>query len=177
MTFNHVMCDIESTGTSPDHSAMIQLSAVRFDFDERKIDMKFFDECLAIPSNRYWMEDTREWWASQDQAILNKIWGRMREPGEVLREFREWAVRDLDEAPILFAKPISFEWPFLQSYFREYGVAMPFHYSDAKDLRSILWAWGLPGLDREIPFTGDAHNAIYDVLHQIQVLFEAADRI
>lgn len=171
------MIDIESTGTDPSHAAMIQLSAVRFDIEKQDIDTDMFDQCLLVPANRFWQEDTREWWAGQDQSIISSIWSRMREPAPVLREFAAWAMRDLDgDKPILWAKPISFEWPFLQSYFKEYGVASPFHYSDCKDLRSVLYARGMPTLDRDHPFEGPAHNAIFDVLHQIEVLFKCLEK-
>lgn len=177
MKYNCVMIDLETTGVDPSHNAMIQLAAVRFNLDSRDIDPVMFDQCLFMPKNRFWHEDTREWWSKQDQSIIEKIWQNMRDPRQVLSEFVHWVQRDLDgTTPMLFAKPISFEWPFLQSYLAEYGVASPFHYSDCKDLRSITWALGFQNLDRELEFSGRAHDAIHDVLFQIQVLFEALDR-
>lgn len=176
-TFNHVMVDIETTGTNPNHNAMIQLSGVRFNLEERAIDMQMFDQCLAIPANRFWSEDTRDWWATQDESIIDKIWANMRDPATVLHEFNTWVQRDLDYDGItLWAKPIHFEYPFLESYFNDYGIAKPFHYAECKDLRSVCFARGLPNLDRELPFEGPAHDAIYDVLHQINVLFNLMDR-
>lgn len=176
MIYDQVMVDIETTGTNPNHNAMIQLSAVRFNMDG-DVDMNMFDECLLIPNNRYWSEDTRDWWTSQDQAILQKIWGKMRDPKTVLQEFRAWAVRDLDgNSPVLWAKPIHFEYPFLESYFSEYDVAKPFHYRQCEDLNSWCRARGLPNLDHELPFNGSAHDAIHDVLHQINVLFTLLER-
>jgi len=170
--------DIETTGTNPNLTAMIQLSGVRFNFETREIDTSsFFDQCLLIPSNRFWSEDTRDWWAQQDQKILHSIWGRMKEPREVLAAFAQWVHRDLDgERPVLWAKPSHFEYPFLESYFREYGVAMPFHYREVEDLNSWCRARGVPDLDQELDFDGDAHNAIHDVLHQVKVLFELLER-
>jgi DNA polymerase III alpha subunit (gram-positive type) len=177
MIFDQIMVDLETTGTNPNHNAMVQLSAVRFNRETREVDMNMFDQCLAIPANRYWSEDTRDWWATQDQSIIDKIWSRMRDPREVLQEFRGWAMRDLEGAsPILWAKPIHFEYPFLESYFVEYGIAKPFHYSNCKDLRTFLDARGLPDLDRTMPNVGNAHDAIHDVLHQISVLFECLER-
>ena len=176
MIYDQVMVDIETTGTNPNHNAMIQLSAVRFNMDG-EVDMNMFDECLLIPGNRYWSEETRDWWATQNQDTLRKIWGNMRDPATVLREFQAWVSRDLDSVvPVMWAKPISFEWPFLESYFTEFGVAKPFHYSDVQDLRSWCRARGLPLLDREIEFAGEAHDAIHDVLHQIQTLFTLLKR-
>lgn len=175
--FNHVMVDIETTGTNGTHNAMIQLAAVRFDLDEREIDMNMFDECLMIPGNRFWAEDTREWWAGQDQAIIDKIWSRMRDPKTVLQEFYQWVNHDMQgENLVLWAKPSHFEYPFLESYFREYGIAQPFFYRNVNDLNSWCRARGLPNLSSEIEVQGNAHDAIHDVLHQIQVLFELMER-
>lgn len=173
MTYDNVMVDLETTGTNPNHAAIIQLSAVKFNLEEQQIDMNMFDQCLGVPPNRYWQEDTRDWWAAQEPHIMEKIWRNMRDPATVIREFAAWC----GPTPlVLWAKPIHFEYPFLESYFNDYGVAKPFAYWDAKDLRSICWARGIPNLDREIDFAGDAHNAIHDVLHQISTLFELMNR-
>jgi len=171
MTYSNIMVDIETTGTNPNHTAIIQIAAVKFDLETRSLDMNMFNQCLGVPANRYWQEETRDWWATQDEHILEGIWRRMRDPRTVIQEFGAWCGTNVT----LWAKPISFEYPFLESYFAEYGIAKPFAYWDCKDLRSITWALGQPNLDRELPFSGDAHNALHDVLHQIVTLFTALD--
>lgn len=172
MTFNHIMVDLETTGTSPEHSAIVQLSAVRFNFETREIDMNMFDQCLLIPKNRFWEEDTRDWWATQDQKIIHSIWSRMRDPKTVMTEFAQWAQRDLDgETVKLWAKPSHFEYPFIESYFKAYDLPRLFHYRHVEDLNSWCRARGCPDLDGQLEFEGDAHNAIHDVLHQIKTLF------
>lgn len=171
------MIDIETTGTDAAHAAMIQLSAVAFDLDNREVHPKMFDQCLLMPKNRFWDEDTRNWWASQPPHILEGIWARMRDQRSVLLEFNTWLAEVTEgSTPIMWAKPISFEWPFLQAYFRDYEVALPFFYSDCQDLRSWCRARGLEKLDREVEVVGDAHNALHDVLHQINVLFSLLER-
>lgn len=172
MAFNQIMVDLESTGTDASHSAIIQLSAVKFDLENMTIDGDMFDQCLLIPGNRFWMEDTRDWWGQQEPHILQNIWGRMRDPGTVMKEFSTWA----GVGAVLWAKPVSFEQPFLQSYFRDFGVNNPFHYSESQDLRSWCRARGMPNLDRELPFSGTAHNALDDVIHQIAVLFTLLEK-
>lgn len=179
MKYNHVMVDIETTGTNPVDSAMIQLAGVRFNLEEAEIDMQMFDRALAIPQNRYWDEGTREWWGQQDPHIIQGIYSRMEPPERVLRDFTTWVQRDLDpyeDTIYLWAKPISFEYPFLESYCRQFDVVRPFHYRNANDLNSWCRARGLPDLDAQIEFQGDAHNALHDVIHQIQVLFTLMER-
>jgi len=172
MDFPDVMVDIETTGTQPERTAIIQLSAVRFNLKTQEVDSNLFDRCLRIPPTRMWDENTRNWW-SQRPDILNSIWARMQDPRAVIQEFAAWA----DGSVHLWAKPISFEWPFLQSYFTEFEVINPFHYRMANDLNSFIRARHFPeeppNYQDDLPFDGDPHNALHDVIHQIKMLFAA----
>lgn len=177
MNSNQIMVDIETTGVDASHAAVIQLAAVAFDIDTREVNPIMFDQCLLMPKSRFWEEDTRDWWLTQQPHILDDIWKRMRDQRTVLLEFNQWLSQVTeDKTPILWAKPVSFEWPFLQSYYRDYEVAMPFFYSDCQDLRSWCRARGMPLLDRELDFVGDAHNALHDVLHQVNTLFTLLEK-
>jgi len=179
MQFPEVMIDYETTSTDPSHGAIIQLAAVRFNLEERTVDSEMFDQCLMIPENRFWSEDTREWWLSDEEraAHLDTIWPRMRDPQTVLREFSQWAARDLDgQAPIMWAKPTLFEYPFLQSYYSQFSMPMPFPHWSAQDLNSWCRARGLPRLEKSLEFEGTEHHALHDVLHQIKALFTLMER-
>jgi DNA polymerase III alpha subunit (gram-positive type) len=178
LSYKHFMVDIETTGTNASHNAVIQLAGVAFDLDNQKIHTEsMFDQCLGIPPNRFWAEDTRDWWASQPEHILGGIWSRMRDPAQVMREFNQWVLETAEgETPVLWAKPISFEWPFLEQYYQTFGIAIPFGYWEANDLNSWCRARGLPTLSRDIEVQGDAHNALSDVLHQLEVLFTLMER-
>lgn len=57
-----------------------------------------------------------------------------------------------------------------------FNVPNPFHYRYAEDLNSWCRARGMPDLDQEIEFQGEAHDAIMDVLHQITVLFTLLEK-
>jgi DNA polymerase III alpha subunit (gram-positive type) len=177
MQYPEVMLDLETTATDPSHGAIIQLSAVRFNLEEQAIDMDMFDQCLLIPGNRFWEQGTQDWWVRECPDVLDAIWPRMRDPFTVLQAFNQWVVRDLNyDRPVMWAKPIHFEFPFLQSYYKQYDLSIPFHYSEAQDLRSWCRAKGIPNLDRELDFQGTKHNAIHDVLHQILTLFNLMER-
>jgi hypothetical protein len=176
MQYPEVMIDLETTATDPSHGAIIQLSAVRFNLEEQSIDTNMFDQCLTIPGNRFWEEGTREWWVHECPDVLDTIWPRMQDPLAVLTAFNQWVVRDLGlQRPIMWAKPIHFEYPFIQSYYKQFNLTIPFAYYEAQDLRSWCRAKGHPDLDREIEFEGVKHNAIHDVLHQIKTLFTLED--
>ena len=80
------MVDLETTGTSFDRTAIIQIAAVRFNFDTGEIDHDMFDRCLWIPQNRHWDEDTRAWWGKQKREVLQDILFRGEDPRIVLED-------------------------------------------------------------------------------------------
>jgi DNA polymerase III epsilon subunit-like protein len=171
------MVDIETTGTSPDDNAIIQIAAVRFNPFTGTIDTaNMFNRCLGIPPQRFWDEETRSWWMKQNKDILMSIFARMEDPAVVMKDFYDWAGGAYCEECFV-AKPLSFDFPFVQSYFRRFGYPMPFNHSKGRDLRSFLAGLSFPDApfdDRSVPVDGvGAHDAIFDVLHQIKVIFHA----
>ena len=174
--FDHVSCDIETTGTNPDQNAIIQIGAVRFDPRTGEIDHNVFNRCLRIPENRYWEESTREWWLTNPPHILESIFRRMEDPQKIMVEFLTWIRRDLRNTPVLVAKPVSFEHPFMESYCRQFELPKPWKYWEALDLRSFCHGRGMRYLDQELPFDGDQHDALDDAFHQAKVLLECLER-
>jgi DNA polymerase III alpha subunit (gram-positive type) len=174
-----VMCDIETTGTSPDENAILQIAAVKFNIRTRDVDPNFFNMNLTMPPKRFWDESTRHWWMQQDPAVWDAITTNPQEPSVVLQAFADWAGYHHPEPLRFWAKPTSFDFTFVQSYFKQFGVAFPFHYRNAVDLNSFIRGRTLrmdlkeiPEID--LPFEGDAHNGIYDCIHQIKIAFAGA---
>ncbi len=172
------MIDVETGGTDPGHAPVIQLSAVRFCMKTKTIDTaSMFDRCLIPAPGRYWDESTRDWWLNTNPDLLTKILQR-GEPAEiVLRAFQNWVF----EVPVaahrhMWAKPISFEWPMLAGYFRQFDLELPFHYRYARDANSWLAGRGIEDTSAHwasVPFQGEAHNALHDVINQIAGVFAA----
>lgn len=172
------MVDVETTGTDSSHNAIIQIAAVRFDIETGVIQSAFVGS-LDVPPNRFWDEDTRSWWMSK-LDVYSDIVADARPPQEVMDRFADWCV---NTAPFagdqrFWAKPISFDWPFIQSYAKQFKVGLPFFYRNAVDLNSYIRGvsrnpehWNL---EKKIPFTGSAHNALDDVVHQVKVAVSAA---
>lgn len=171
--YDSVMVDLETTGTNPETAHIIQIAAVRFNVEEKKIDTsEMFDRCLLMSTpNRYWDEDTRRWWHGQKDGLLDSILERGEMPADVLDAFISFLARTPASKPLrLWAKPISFEWPLLQSYMRQYQKQMPVAYWQCVDLNSFIEGRGHERKEywKGIEFQGDAHNALHDVLHQIE---------
>src|SRR5262249_25652818 len=98
----------------------------------------------------------------------------------VLKAFQEWANkgRAPSDPPLRFwGKPTSFDYSFMQSYFRQYNLHFPFHYRYARDMNSYIAGMrGNPDHPEiNVPFNGDIHNALHDVLHQIKCIFVAGE--
>jgi DNA polymerase III alpha subunit (gram-positive type) len=172
-----VMVDLETTGTSPDYAGILQLSAVKFNLEKREIGEQF-DRCLLLPNSRFWQEDTRHWWGTQKVEVLSEILKRAEDPRTVMQAFADWCGYSHYEPLRFWSKPISFDWPFLQSYLKMFEIANPFHYRNAMDLNTFMRgvtnrSWVTPEVEYE--FVGDAHNAIMDSINQIGVLFAAMD--
>ncbi|HIH2748252.1 TPA: 3'-5' exonuclease [Burkholderia lata] len=177
-----VMVDLETTGTQPERTAIIEIAAVRFDFASGEIMPEMFNRCLMIPHGRFFDEETRNWWLKDKREILQGIYARMERPEVVMQAFRDFLLRDVDtynEKLRLWAKPSHFEYPFLESYFKEFEIGNPFHYRDTNDMNSWIrgryWPQQPPEFERNIPFEGDAHSALFDVLHQLKVLYAVRD--
>lgn len=166
------MIDLETTGTQPETTNIIQIAAVRFNLETGEIDPKFFNRCLYPSPNRFWDEGTRDWWATMPD-VLAGIYARMEPPARVMRDFVRWA----EAGGALWAKPTSFEFPFLQSYCREFELTLPFHFRFTMDQNTFIRARHFPAkppaYEKEIEFIGDQHDAMADVFHQIKVVHAA----
>lgn len=173
---NDVMVDLETTGTDPHFSAIIQIAAVRFDYESCQIGQSFMVS-LAMAPNRFWDEGTREWWMSQGDTYEKVIEGQV-DARAGWNAFVDWMTMSGGDKPNrLWAKPLTFEYAFLQSYGRLFERELPIHYRNCVDLHSFTRGLrGNPGaepIDKQIEFVGDQHNAIDDVLHQIKIALMA----
>lgn len=174
MTFNNIMIDLETTGVNADRNGILQIAAYRFGLKRNEIDPKPFNRCMSLPAWRSWNEDTRAWWTKDAtmKGIVTNLMKRAEAPSVVLNDFKDWLLESPD--PVMWAKPTHFEWQFLQSYFTDFGVMLPLHYRYATDMNSFIRGIHFPN---EVPdnmqaaMRGDAHDAAFDVLQQIETVW------
>lgn len=171
------MIDLETTGLGPDENAILQLAGVRFNLQTRAVDVAgIFVRSIAIPPKRFWDLGTLDWWNQQDEGVYAEVTKNPKPAEEVMKDFHQWA----NEYQLRFwSKPSHFDFQFVQSYCRQFGYGMPFNHSQARDMRSFIAGLYHPHStpNLEVPFHGNAHNAIWDALHQIQTLYAHLDNV
>lgn len=174
---NAVMVDTETTHTDPDAGGIIQLSAIKFNLETLELG-DHFDRCPAILPRRVWSESTKEFWQVKNRPHWLKIVEREEDPLPVYRDFSDWLRADAPDGGFTFwAKPVKFDWPFIESQYLQLGLAMPFAHWNQMDLHSYIA--GLRGdvrrtdIEKELPFNGVKHNSLHDVAWQLDLLFHA----
>lgn len=179
MIFNDVMVDIETTGTQPNRSAMIQLAAVKFNLSDYTVSPHYFNRSLTMPAWRHWDEDTRTWWSDKPDTF-SSIMAKAEDPAIVMRDFVDWSFQPNGPQLRFWAKPTTFDFMFVSSYLKDFKQPIPFDFREATDVNSYLRGLYAPNpIDRsdEPKLVGVAHDAIYDSLHQIKVLFHHQQRV
>lgn len=173
--YDSVMLDMETTGLDQANNAIIQIAAVKFNLRTMAISPDFFNRCLMIAPKRYWEEQCRAWWAKRDPSILKDIWNRMEDPKAVLQGLADWAGPGMT----MWAKPTHFDHSFLDSYYKQFDMQIPFVFRVARDMNSFIdgryFPLTPPDWERTLKFDGQLHNAIDDVLHQVKVLMTVVE--
>ena len=164
MIVTDVFLDIESTGTNPNTAAIFQIGAVKFNLMTCEIG-ETFKVSLKIPKNRYWSEDTRNFWAKRF-SLFNEITKDNVDAGEGFKKFINWVNKDTLN-PRCWSKPLSFDLPFIASYCEQFDVVNPFNHWDHRDLRSFLMAIYGENLPRLTMKGGlQEHDALADALNE-----------
>lgn len=174
--YTDVMVDIETTGLRPHTAGIIQLAAIPFNYDTMKIDIEFsFKESLTLPRSKLWSDGTDAFWMRDNREVYNQIMVSALPHDEVIRSFYAWVAA---RPPMRFwCKGLNFDWVFLENYFRENDLHMPFNFREAKDLRSFVSAlYGRADTyEPEIDRTGASHDAFHDCLNQLKLLSAAKE--
>jgi len=166
-----VMIDLETTGLDPLKNAIAQIGAVKFNARTGKVGESF---CINVDvdamEGREWMPSTRKWWESQDKAIRDGVFENPYSPTIALNAFANWCF-PLNSLRF-WCKGLHFDYPFVESYFRELGIPTPFHYRQAEDMGSFIDGLYFPLPRQEVNYkdVGGAHNALSDAINQLAEL-------
>lgn len=180
--FPDFMIDTETTGTDPYHTNMVQLAGVAFNIETGEVCPNLFCVSLREIETRFWDEGARKFWSGR-QDLLRRIQSEAISPSIAMNKFFDWVVSNPSSSERRFwAKPVNFDFPFVENYLRMAGLMSPFHFRTAIDMRS--WLRGKLGVmslepvvafENSIPFEGVAHDARFDTLHQVRVVLKARE--
>lgn len=175
-----IMVDIETMGTNPHTSGIIQLSAIKFNYHTGEIG-NMFDRCPMPLPFRGWSDSTREFWMGKNRKVFESIVMRAEPAGPVFQDFVDFASH---EAPMdgyrFWGKPTHFDFSFIADAMESLGHPMPFHFRYARDLNSFMA--GLmgdpahPNVESMVENKGIAHNGLHDCAYQIDMLMHVKNR-
>lgn len=180
--FQHIMCDIETTGVKPNRNHIIQICAVRFNLKTGEYDPNLFEVCLN-PNTASWRSQdpsTMAWWQDPErQPIYDSIIEKSLDSRLAIQAFAHWLGKEL---LVFWGNRNGFDYMFLQSYFADCGVPFPFKFWDSKDLLSytegLCNGANVPFIKKNsLEFVGRKHNAIDDTLHQLKYLLHVETKI
>lgn len=177
--YKDFMIDVETTGLNPGRHAMIQLSCVAFDFNsQRVLTDTFSDNYLNIPPWRSFSTDTLQWWLSKNKMVYDHICANQGDIILALDAFTQFVnnYKSDDRPNFWMRRP--FDWMFVEGYFTDFEMPNPFSYKNVIEMTSFMKGINLcdtmPLVD--VQKQGDAHNAYWDCVNQINLLFAAVNQ-
>lgn len=180
--YTDIMVDLETTGTKPTFNGILQLAAVKFNFETQTVGPAF-DRCPSLLPNRFWDDGTREFWG-KNAPVYRSIIARQEPYLEVFQDFSKWVTEDAPPGGYRFwAKPAQFDWSFLESHYGQLGLPIPFHYRQQRDLNTFIAACRSRGAEHvnmdwvQNEHNGPAHDALSDCVLQLRMLFHAANGV
>ena len=172
-----LMIDIETLGTGMD-CPVISIGAAYFDLEKKQIGDTFyaiFDIAEQIDSRtRFADASTLKWWMYQMDAAKTVFKDGAHPTREVLQKFREWIMVHAGSKAKATKKcspwgnGAGFDINIMESLFKDYKVAIPWLYYNVLDLRTFK---RFVGKDKKIEKLGTEHNALDDVVSQINYMF------
>ena len=151
------MVDCETLGTLPNRNPVLQIAAVQFNpetfeplLNEDQSINSF--ECFLslreqIQFGRTPDADTVKWWQKPDKAEVAKIVfaGVSNAPNmvETMNTFSDWISNNCKlengfAEAVFWAKPVAFDYPFIDGLFLDSGVPSPFHFRKVMDMHSYI---------------------------------------
>lgn len=158
-----LMLDIETLGTSPG-AVITQIGACYFDRETGEVADVFIENIDIADSLKHGFTidgDTLTWWFTQDKRTFLKNTKLLK---DVLHDFNMHAV---------FAKQVwchaTFDLPIITHAMKKMGIKPSFHYTAARDIRTLFDLSGGKKVDTKNKKT---HDALEDCFHQVEYCVE-----
>ncbi len=167
MTYTDVSIDLETLGTAPG-CPVVSIGLVFFRADGG-----------PLGSQRYWVVDlasqlaagmlpnahTLRWWMAQSDTTRSVFASEGTPPEQVLHEIAQvWP-----EDARVWGHGSVFDVSILEALYRCYGIAAPWHFSLARDTRTLFELAGVAPVRDETTH----HNALSDAVAQAEAVQQA----
>lgn len=165
-----IMVDIEAMGRGS-FASIVQIGAGMFDRYSGEVLHTFkinIDIQSCIDAGFNIDGPVIAWWMNQSEEARKSILELPTFPIKTaLKKFSEWIKENRLDNNIKIWSHSTFDFVILTNAFTKVKVAKPWHYRDARDIRTLTDLAELKKNDFE-EFNGVKHDALADVLHQIK---------
>lgn len=165
-----IMIDLETLGTGAD-CVVVSLGASYFDIETNNLGPKFYVALQLqeqMDKGRVVDASTISWWMSQGEAAKYVFKESPAAVEQALVLFALW-YKYFDSEPYVWGNGATFDISILESLFKTYGIACPWSYNKAMDVRTYK---RFIGKGASIAKTGVAHNALDDAVDQALYVME-----
>lgn len=174
---NDISIDLETLGVSRNNPVILSIGAVRFDAETGKLGAEFYVEIDLDDAIRNGHIDgsTLRWWFTQAPRARDVFSEKPQKQylGEALQNLATF-VRSTDNPNVWFNGPAE-DNAWLKSAYNVFGLDVPWHFTKARDLRTIREAAQLDGT--EVKDVGTHHNALDDAKYQALIVCFAVQKI
>ncbi|HBA7073062.1 TPA: exonuclease [Escherichia coli] len=166
--WNHLSVDLETMGTNPD-APINSIGGRFFDPETGEMGPEFSKTIDAKTGGGTVDISTIEWWLAQSSEVRSAILVNQIPLDDALLQFREFISEHSDEKFVqVWGNGATFDNAILRRSYERQGIPCPWHYSNDRDVRTIVELGKTIGFDARIaiPFEGVPHNALDDARHQ-----------
>lgn len=165
----NLMIDLETMSKQPD-AAIVSIGAVFFTPETGELGARFYrtiDLASAIAAGGRTDEETIQWWAKQSQEARDAIALDTQDIRIALDEFAAF-VRANSLEPYAWGNGASFDNVIVRGAFERLEKECPWPFWNDRDVRTMVHLGREVGFNpkRDMPFEGEAHNAMDDAIHQ-----------
>lgn len=168
---NNLMIDLEGFSLKPD-AAIASIGAVFFEPENGNIGPTFYtaiDLTSSQQSGGRIDADTVIWWLKQSPAARAAITGGAVDINLALTNLSEFIVTECEARNVqVWGNGANFDNVILRSAFERSAIECPWKFFNDRDVRTIVEMGRAIGFDpkRDMPFSGEVHNALDDAIHQ-----------
>lgn len=169
---NHVMLDLETMGQGS-NAAIVAIGAVFFEPTTGEIGASFYQKIDLESAAQYGDIDpsTIVWWLKQSDAARAEITSNDTcTITEAIYDFTDWIGQiEAINNRVVWGNGASFDNVILSNAYKVIKCRKPWRFWNDRDVRTVV-ELGLTlkkfNPKKEMPFSGTAHNALDDAIHQ-----------